>query len=140
MNQADAESNYGLLHNDGSPKPAYTAIKNLLSLLADPGSSYSPGSLNFSLSGTTGTIRQSLFQKRDGRFYLVLWNDVQTYDVQAKQDRSNAPVPVTVTFGTAHNLSVYQPYTQSAALSTSSNATSVVVNVPDHPLVIEISP
>ncbi len=140
VNQGDAESNYGLLRNDGSPKPAYTALKNLLNLLADPGSSYSPGALAFSLSGTTGTIRQSLFQKRDGRFYLVLWNDVQTYDVQAKHDRSNAPVAVTVTFGTPHNLSVYQPYSQSAALSTSSSATSVVVNVPDHPLVIEVSP
>jgi hypothetical protein len=136
----NAEANYGLLRNDGSPKPAYTALKNLLGLLSDPGGSFSAGSLNFSLSGATGTIRQSLFQKRDGRFYLVLWNDVQTYDTQAKRDRSNATVPVTVTFGTAHNLSVYQPYTQTPAMSTASSATSIVVNVPDHPLVLEINP
>jgi len=137
---SNAEANYGLLHNDGSPKPAYTALKNLLGLLADPGSSYSAGALSVSLSGATSTIRQSLFQKRDGRFYLILWNDVQTYDTQLKRDRSNPTVPVTLTFGSPHNMSVYQPYTQAAALSTVSSATSLVVNVPDHPLVVEISP
>lgn len=136
----NAEANYGLLHNDGSPKPGYTALKNLLGLLADPGGSYSAGSLAMSLSGTTSTIRQSLFQKRDGRFYLVLWNDVQTYDTQAKRDRTNATVPVTLTLGAAHTMNVYQPYTQTAAMSSASNATSLTVNVPDHPVVIEINP
>jgi uncharacterized protein YjdB len=137
--QTNAEMNYGLLHNDGSPKPAYTAIKNLLALLADPGSSYSPGTLNYSLSGAPSTLRQSLFQKRDGRFYLVLWNNVSVYDYSAKHDVSNANVPVTLTFGAAHSVSIYQPYTQAGAIS-ASNGTSIALSVPDHPLVVEISP
>jgi len=139
VSTADAESNYGLMHNDGSPKPAYTAIKNLLGLLADPGSQYSPSSLSFSLSGTTSKIRQALFQKRDGRFYLVLWNDVSVYNTGSKSDVSNAAVPVTVTFAGPHNVSVYQPYTQGPAMSTSTGATSMIVNVPDHPVVLEIN-
>ena len=138
--QSDAEANYGLLRNDGSPKPAYTAIKNMLSLLADPGGSYAAGSLSFSLAGTTGTIRQALFQKRDGRFYLVLWNDVSVFNTNAKSDISNATVPVTVTFGSAHTVSVYQPYTQAMSMSTSPNATTLTVAVPDHPLILEINP
>jgi hypothetical protein len=36
-------------------------------------------------------------------------------------------------------MSVYQPYTQATAMSSASSATSLVVNVPDHPLVIEIN-
>ena len=139
VDMANAEANYGLMHNDGSPKPAYNALKNLLGLLADPGGAYSAGSLNYTLTGTTSTIRQSLFQKRDGRFYLILWNDVQTYDTQAKRDRSNATVPVTVTLAAAHNMSVYQPYTQAVAMSTTS-ASTITVNVPDHPVVVEVNP
>jgi len=139
VNTADAESNYGILHNDGTPKPAYTAIKNLLGLLADPGSSYSPSSLSFSLGGTTSTIRQALFQKRDGRFYLVLWNDVSVYNTSSKTDISNAAVPVTVTFAAPHNVAVYLPYSQAAAISTTSSATTMTVNVPDHPVVLEIN-
>jgi hypothetical protein len=138
--QSDAEANYGLLRNDGSPKPAYNAMKNMLALLSDPGGSYSAGSLSFSLSGTTSTVRQALFQKRDGRFYLVLWNDVLVYNTSSKNDISNAAVPVTVTFGSAHNVSVYQPYTQAPALSTTSGTTSLTVSVPDHPVILEVSP
>src|SRR5450432_1336376 len=138
--QSDAEANYGMLRNDGSPKPAYNALKNMLGLLADPGGQYSAGSLNFSLAGTTGTIRQALFQKRDGRFYLVLWNDVLVFNINSKSNITNAAVPVTVTFGSAHNVSVYQPYTQAPAMSTASSTTSMVVQVPDHPLILEISP
>jgi uncharacterized protein YjdB len=136
----NAEMNYGLLHNDGSPKPAYTALKNMLGLLADPGSTYSPSTLSYSLAGATSTIRHALFQKRDGRFYLVLWNDVSVYDTQAKRDISNAPVPVSLTLGSAHNVAVYQPYTQAAAVSTASNATTLSLSVPDHPLIVEINP
>ncbi len=139
VDMANAEANYGLMRNDGSPKPAYNALKNLLGLLADPGGAYSAGSLNYTITGATGTIRQSLFQKRDGRFYLVLWNDVQTYDTQAKRDRSNPTVPVTVTMSASHAMSVYQPYTQAMSMSSSSGST-ITVNVPDHPLVIEINP
>ncbi|HEV7705798.1 MAG TPA: Ig-like domain-containing protein [Gemmatimonadaceae bacterium] len=138
--QSDAEANYGMLHNDGSPKPAYNAMKNMLALLSDPGSAYSAGSLNVSLAGATGTIRQALFQKRDGRFYLVLWNDVMVFNNNSKSDISNAPVPVTVTFGSPHNVSVYQPYTQATAITTTSSTTSVSVGVPDHPLILEVSP
>ena len=65
---------------------------------------------------------------------------MQTYDTQAKRDRSNATVPVTVTLGSAHTMSIYQPYTQAAAMSSVASSTSVAVNVPDHPLVIEINP
>jgi len=136
----NAEANYGLLHNDGTPKPAYTALKNLLGLLADPGGTYSAGSLAYTLTGATSTIRQSLFQKRDGRFYLVLWNDVLTYNTSSKTNITNPTVPVTVTLDAPHSISVYQPYTQAAAMSAASSASSITVNVPDHPLVIEINP
>jgi hypothetical protein len=133
-----AEMNYGLLHNNGSPKPAYTAVKNLLGLLADPGGTYSPTRLSYSLSGATGTVRQALFQKRDGRFYLVLWNDVPVYDTRGKRDISNAAVPVTVTLGVQpSSITRYTPFTSSAGTQLAA-ARTVSVAVPDHPLILEI--
>jgi hypothetical protein len=136
----NAEMNYGLLRNDGSPKPAYTALKNMLTLLADPGSTYSPSTLSYTLTGATSTVRQSLFQKRDGRFYLVLWNDVPVYNTSSKQDISNAAVPVTVTFGTQPRaIARYTPFTSSAGTSVTA-AKSVSVAVPDHPVILEVTP
>jgi hypothetical protein len=135
----NAEMNYGLLHSDGSPKPAYTAIKNLLALLADPGGAYTPGTLSYSLTGAPSTLRQSLFQKRDGRFYLVLWNDLAVYDVKAKRDMNSAKVPVTLRLDASHRLAVYEPLSRAEALSVSASVSSLELWVPDHPLIVEIS-
>jgi hypothetical protein len=139
-NQSDAEANYGLLRNDGSPKPAYTAIKNLLGLLADPGPAFTPASLSYMVSGAPSTIRQSLFQKRDGRFYLVLWNDVSVYDTSAKKDVANAPVQVAVQLAVRpRSIKRYQPLLNSTGASiTPSN--SVPVAVVDNPIILEITP
>ena len=40
--KTNPEANFGLLHRDLSPKPAYTAMKNLLGLLSDPGPAFTP--------------------------------------------------------------------------------------------------
>ena len=141
VSQADAESNYGLLRNDGTPKPAYTAMKNMLTLLADPGPAFTPSkSLAYTIAGATPTIRQSLFQKRDGRFYLVLWNDVLVYNTSSKSDVSNATVPVTVQFAVQpRSIKRYQPLLNSTAF-TITPSRSVAVAVADNPIILEITP
>jgi hypothetical protein len=85
-----ADTGYGLLANDFTPKPAYTALKNLISTLQDPGAGFTPGSLNYSISGNTNTLNHLLLQKRDGSYWLVLWLEQSSYD-------SINMVPVTVT-------------------------------------------
>jgi hypothetical protein len=160
--RSNAEANYGLLFNDGTPKPSYGALKNLLGLLADRGAEFSPGTLDYSLAGATPSIKQSLFEKRDGRFYLVLWNDVPVYSARsvsgwqgrvrkywervagvdsASRDISNAPSPVTLTLAQrARTLTIYAPLKGAAPLSSDSSASSLLVPVPDYPIVVEITP
>ena len=64
---------FGLLNNSGSPRLQYTAIKNFIALFKDRGTSFTPGTLSYTLSGSMIGIQQMLFQKRDGRFYLAVW-------------------------------------------------------------------
>jgi hypothetical protein len=141
MSTSDAESNYGLLRNDGTPKPAYTAVKNMLKLLADPGATFTPqSSLSYTIAGATPTIRQSLFQKRDGRFYLVLWNDVLVYNTGSKSDISNPTVPVTVNLGALPRaITRYQPLLNATGF-TITPSKSVSVAVADNPIILEITP
>ena len=73
INPKDPEANFGLLRNDGFPKPAYTALKNLINLFKDPGPSFKPGSLNYSVGGDTKSFQHTLLQKRNGDFYLAFW-------------------------------------------------------------------
>ena len=160
--KSNAEANYGLMYYDGEPKPAYIALKHLLLLLSDRGAPFTPTSLAYTITGATNTIRQSLFEKRDGRFYLVLWNDVPVYRPKAitglegrmqkywervagadkdERDVFNPPVPVTVTLPTkARAITLYAPLRGAEPLSVTTNAASIVVPVPDHPLVVEITP
>lgn len=140
----DPEQHFGLLRNDGSEKPAYTALKNLIFLLKEePGPAFVPESLGYSLSGDdTENIHRTLLQKRDGRFYLILWQEVPGYDPDAQ--REIPPVPdkmVTLAFD--------QPVEQATTYLTNFSTTPVeqhdapeqlALYVPDHPLVVEITP
>jgi hypothetical protein len=71
---------YGLLHADLSPKPAYTAVQNLIATLSDDGASFTPGSLPYTISGGDSNLNQMLFEKSDGSFWLVLWLEESSWD------------------------------------------------------------
>jgi hypothetical protein len=79
------EANLGLLRYDGSPKPAFTALKNLIGLLKDPGTSFTPKTLDYTLSGNTVNVQRTLLQKRNGEFYLALWVGAQSWDPVVRQ-------------------------------------------------------
>ena len=75
------EEAFGLVRADGTPKPAYTSLQNLIAVLSDPGPAFTPGSLSLALTGDTTNVRRLLLQKRNGRFFLVLWHDAYSYTV-----------------------------------------------------------
>jgi hypothetical protein len=90
------DSSFGLLRADFSPKPAYTALKNLMHLLSDPGPSFAGEEHSFTLSGDLADVHHALFEKRDGTFYLALWVEAPSFDVNSQK-----PVAVPV-----HNIVV----------------------------------
>ncbi len=98
---SDAFTHFGLLHGDGSPKLAYTALAALLNLLAEP-ADHTSGSLSLAISGNTQNVHHLLLHKADGRFYLAYWLETSSYDVNAGASGAPiavAPQTITVTFG-----------------------------------------
>jgi hypothetical protein len=91
-----ADKGFGLLRADFSHKPSYTALASLLSLLADPGSSFAPADLAFQLTGDLTNVHHILFQKRNGWFYLALWVEEPAYDVDGKKSITVKPRQVIV--------------------------------------------
>lgn len=71
---------YGLLHADLSPKPAYTAVQNLIATLSDNGGNFTPGPLPYTISGGDSNLNQLLLEKSDGSFWLVLWLEESSWD------------------------------------------------------------
>ena len=104
----NAEACFGLVKRDLTPKPAYTALKNLIGLLSEArwdGASKTwrrpapaaPTALSLTLTGATPDIHQTLLQKANGDYYLLLWREVSSFDTKAQIDVVNPAVPVTVT-------------------------------------------
>ncbi len=63
----------GLVTINGTPKPQYTALQSMLGLLSDPGSAFTPTTLNYALGGQTQSVHHTLLQKRDGTYVMMLW-------------------------------------------------------------------
>ncbi len=80
---------YGILRPDLSEKPVFTALKNLTTILGDQGQTFSPGSLDYSVTGTDSSLQHTLLQKRDGSFWLALWLEQSSYNIY-----TNIDVPV----------------------------------------------
>lgn len=100
---ANRELNFGLLRFDLSEKPAYLAIKNLTTLLKEPLTAkkqFKAAPLDFALtaSDANAQLEHLLLQKADGRFYLLVWNDVPSWDKKTQKDLAVAPVAVTIKF------------------------------------------
>lgn len=92
-----AQPGYGLLRHDMSPKPSYTALSNLQSILQDDDTQFTPQSLNYSLAGNMSGVETLLLQKTDGTFYLAVWLDGSIYDITALKATPINPQQLTLT-------------------------------------------
>ncbi len=69
----DFQGNFGYIRTNNTPKPSFTAVKNLIALLSDRGGRFAPATLDYRVGGNAGNVYKVLMQKRDGTFYLALW-------------------------------------------------------------------
>jgi hypothetical protein len=88
----DPESNFGLIRHDGTPKPSFYAIKNLIGIFSDSGAVGSPQSLDWSLTSNNADIQTMLFQRSDGSFLLALWLGVPAWDPDQRTEVASKPV------------------------------------------------
>lgn len=119
---SEAEYNFGLLHNDLTPKPAFTAVRNLTSILSDPGPSFTPGSLDYQVQGNQAGLDQVLLQKRDGSYYLALWRSESVWNTRSRTPEQATSAPVQISFGQSfEGVEEYKPNTSDEPLRTLSN-------------------
>jgi len=129
---------FGLVHSDFSPKPAFVATKNLLGLLADPGSTFALHTLNYTITGELTNVHHLLLEKRDGSFYLIIWVEESGYEVNKKQALSVSPRKVTVQLA-EREISQIDRWDDAGEMQTSAErGRSVGITVTDRITVVEI--
>jgi hypothetical protein len=135
------EANFGLLRNNFSEKPAFKAVKHLIALLRDPGPAFKPGALDYSVEGAPPTLRQMLLQKRDGTFYLALWNEVSVWDPAAGKALPASSAPVRLRFGEpVRSVEVYRPSSSGRALQRRGAARALKLRASAGVAVVKITP
>ena len=139
----DSQNNYGLFNVDGSPKQSAIDIHNLTTILADPGanaSTFTPGSLAYTVSGLPQYSGfQNLYAKSDGSFDIALWYEPVFFNSATGVEAAVASVPITVVLGGYYNVSVFDPVTGTAAISTAQDVTSVQLSLGTDPLIVSVT-
>jgi hypothetical protein len=74
-------------------------MRNLISILSDPGPPFEPGRLAFTLAGATNGVMSCLLRKRDGTWFLALWLARSLWDIRTYSDVDLPGQAVSVTFG-----------------------------------------
>jgi len=133
------QMHWGLLRSDGSEKPAFTAVKNLINELSDSAEPAQLQQMTYSLGTPNTQIHHLLLQKSDGQFFLILWQEVSSYDGKKQEDIAVSPQPVSLTLDhSVRSISTYEPTVQAQRQHVYANVAKVSLEVPDHPLVIQI--
>ena len=94
-NMTDMECHFGLIRSDGTPKPSFIALKNLLTIMKDSEQDFTPSPLAFQLLAPEGeNVQHTLLQKSDGTWWLALFRIVSVFDLKEKKDLEVAPVKI----------------------------------------------
>jgi hypothetical protein len=135
----DNQMHWGLIRADGSEKPACVALKRLIEELSDSSGPSSPMSLTWSIDSIDPALHHLLLKKSDGTFDLILWQEVPSYDLKVQRDTSNVPIKTTLSLANeAKQVALFEPVLQTGPIGSYANTRSVSLEVPDHPLVVEI--
>lgn len=109
------------------PRRAADYLHNLTTILNDRDQPFRPMSLAYTIPEQPATVHDLLLQKKDGSFFLVLWDE----RVQ-ESDR------IQVMFSRRQKFRLYDPTQGIDPLGPWSQGTQVVLTLSDHPVILEL--
>lgn len=143
-------NDWGIIKTDGSRKPAFKAIKEVIELLEEATfnistkkwmyPSFTPKALDYQVLNANGSTHKLLLQKSSGVYFLLLWQDVdRSNDNGTDKSISDDAVAIEVN-GNLRAASQFR-FNNSFDLvenDLSINNSSINVNVPDNLVIIRL--
>lgn len=133
---------WGLIESDNDPKKSFYSLKDMMSILDGGGTSFTPGSLSFTLSyEDTKFTHYLLLQNDSGIFYLIMWYDGDSWD-QNNNVGLNPTDWLTINWQSSiSKIDVYRPCKNGTSIvKTFNNPSSTSYTIPDHPVIFKITP
>ncbi len=134
----DAKQHFGIIRADGTPKPAFYALRNLMSLFSDKGQIAQPNPLRFSLSGETSNLRSSLLQRSDGRRYLILWINARSFDLDTRRDTQVFSQKVSLRLDRKQRVNIYRPTFSTQVVGKTRATNTLSLDLDDELTVVEL--
>jgi hypothetical protein len=104
----DPQRHFGLLRNDFSPKPAFTALKNFLAVLGRaPAGTLAP--LRTAVVDGPSDLRQLVLKRGDGSHLVILWRLASVWDRDRRRPIAVNPAPVEVSLPDARQVGLIIP-------------------------------
>jgi hypothetical protein len=114
---ADPEQHYGLLRSDFSPKPAFTALRNLLGFVGQGIPPRGLRALRLDVTGDATHVRQLVLERDDGTYVIVLWSLDSVWSTEARRPLAPDPHGITVTLPAGSSAQIADPVTGASARS-----------------------
>jgi hypothetical protein len=108
----DPEQHFGLLRNDLSPKPAFTAVQTMIRAIREPAGPASSARLESRLDvDGDHEVKGLTLDRRDGSHVIALWRPVSVWDRDARRAIDPGDVRVRLRFGglSGRDLTVWRP-------------------------------
>jgi hypothetical protein len=127
------EKHFGLVRSDYTPKPAFTGLKNLLTIVGHPTSPATLADVPLTLSGDTTGVQHVLLQRGDGTVVLAMWQTASLWDTTLRQPLSVATKTVRVDVGRSAAATLYRPLSSASgtALNLVAGGTNVALSGKD---------
>ncbi len=86
----------GLLFADGTPKPQFLTLSDMIHVIADPGIAPKLQNVSYGVTGLTADTHHLLLARRDGSYDLMLWRELPAWDHYAHKAIPISEITVSV--------------------------------------------
>jgi hypothetical protein len=132
------EYHFGLLRHDYSPKPAYRALRSLLTLVGREDRRPRLRPLRLGVSGAGPDVRRLVLQKADGTYLVALWRTARIWDTARRRRLRVRPRALTVTLPGAGRVELADPVASAATRRLRLRGQRVRVGLGARPLVLVV--
>jgi hypothetical protein len=134
------ERHFGLLHYDLTPKPAFLAVRNLISILQDPRGRFAPAPYPVHVAGDVSNVREMTLAKHDGTVDIVVWREAAVWDPITLTPVDPGIQAVTVVLPSRTRLArVFVPTISASAEDAYANVRSVRLELGGDPVIVSVS-
>lgn len=136
---------YGLLRTDGTRKPAFTGLGNLLAIVRDR--EQASGSLGFTINCTSNCraddpVRHVLLRHSDGSYFIAFWGESEVWNRDTKSDTPEPGQGIDVRLDEAPaKVELYNPASGRTPFRTdTSRSRTVSTHATDHVQLLRVRP